>query len=119
MEGEKILMSARQLQGLEVMGLVEAGRMKLKEAAEKIGMSYRQTKRIRKRVKEEGIKGIVHGNTGKASNHRMKEGIKAKVYQFPPLFSLMKEVCTIKAILPPTEETLPRAPGLATRLCRV
>jgi predicted DNA-binding protein (UPF0251 family) len=89
MEGEKILMSARQLQRLEVMGLVEAGRMKLKEAAEKIGMSYRQTKRIRKRVKEEGIKGVVHGNTGKASNHRMKEGIKAKVYQFPPLFSLM------------------------------
>ena len=35
------------------MGLVEAGKMK--EAAEKIGLSYRQTKRIRKRVMEEGI----------------------------------------------------------------
>ena len=119
MEGEKILMSQRQLQRLEVMGLVEAGKITLKEGAEEIGMSYPQTKRIRKRVQEKGGQGLIHGNTGNPSNHRMKEGIKAKVYQFPPLFSLMKEVCTIKAILPPTEESLPRAPGLATPLCRV
>jgi transposase len=42
-------------------------------------MSYRQTKRIRKRVQEKGVKGLIHGNTGNPSNHRMKEGIKAKV----------------------------------------
>ena len=79
MEGEKILMSQRQLQKLRVIGLVEAGKMTLKEAAEKIGMSYRQAKRIRKRVQENGVKGLIHGNTGKLSNHRMKKGIKAKV----------------------------------------
>jgi transposase len=79
MEGEKILMSQRQLQRLEVMGLVEAGKITLKEGAEKIGMSYRQTIRIRKRVQEKGGKGLIHGNTGNPSNHRMKEGIKAKV----------------------------------------
>ena len=72
-------MSQRQLQRFAVMSLVEAGKMTLKEAAEKIGMSYRQTKRIRKRVKEEGVKGLVHGNMGKPSNHRMKEGMKGKV----------------------------------------
>jgi transposase len=81
MEGEKILMSQRQLQRLAVMGLVEAGKITLKEGAEKIGMSYRQTKRIRKRVQEQGARGLIHGNTGKPSNHRMKEGIKAKVLQ--------------------------------------
>jgi transposase len=79
MEGEKVFMSQRQLQRLEVMSLVEAGKITLKEGAEKIGMSYRQTKRIRKRVQEKGAKGLIHGNTGKPSNHRMKEGIKAKV----------------------------------------
>jgi transposase len=72
-------MSQRQLQRLEVMGLVEAGKITLKEGAEKIGMSYRQTKRIRKRVQEKGGRGLIHGNTGKPSNHRMKEGIRAKV----------------------------------------
>jgi len=74
-------MSQRQLQGFKVMGLVEAGKITLKEAAEKIGRSYRQTKRIRKRVREKGVKGLIHGNTGNPSNHRMKEGIKAKVLQ--------------------------------------
>jgi transposase len=81
MEGEKILMSQRQLQRLAVMGLVEAGKITLKEGAEKIGMSYRQTKRIRKKVQEKGARGLIHGNTGKPSNHRMKEGIKAKVLE--------------------------------------
>src|SRR5512143_2005592 len=81
MEGEKILMSQRQLQRLAVMGLVEAGKITLKEGAEKIGMSYRQAKRIRKKVREKGARGLIHGNTGKPSNHRMKEGIKAKVVQ--------------------------------------
>jgi hypothetical protein len=81
MEGEKILMSQRQLQRLEVMGSVEAGKITLKEGSEKMGMSYRQAKRIRKSVQEKGVKGLIHGNTGKSSNHRMKEGIKAKVLQ--------------------------------------
>ncbi len=81
MEGEKIFMSQRQLQRLVVMGLVEAGKITLKEGAEKIGMSYRQTKRIGKRVREKGVKGLIHGNTGNPSNHRMKEGIKAKILQ--------------------------------------
>jgi transposase len=63
------------------MGLVEAGKITLKEGAEKIGMSYRQTKRIRKKVQAKGARGLIHGNTGKPSNHRMKEGIKAKVLE--------------------------------------
>jgi len=66
------------------MGLVEAGKITLKEGAEKIGMSYRLAKRIRKRVQEKEMKGLIHGNTGKPSNHRMKEGIKAKVGPYLP-----------------------------------
>jgi len=45
-------------------------------------MSYRQTKRILKGVQENGVKGLIHGNTGKPSNPRMNEGIKAKVLKF-------------------------------------
>ncbi len=81
MEGEKIFMSQRQLQRFKVMSLVGAGKITLKEAAEKIARSYRQTKRMRKRVQEKGVKGLIHGNTGKPSNHRAKEEIKAKVLQ--------------------------------------
>jgi transposase len=81
MKGDKITLSQRQLQRVQVMSLVEAGKITLKEAAEKIGRSYRQAKRIWKRVKEEGVKGVIHGNTGKPSNYRTPEGIQEKVLQ--------------------------------------
>jgi transposase len=81
MKGEKIELSQRQVQKFQVMSLVEAGKMLLKEAAEKIGLSYRQAKRIRKRVKEKGVKGLIHGNRGKASSRRLDERVKAKVLE--------------------------------------
>lgn len=81
MKGEKITLSQRQLQKVRVMSLVEAGKITLKEAAEKIGRSYRQAKRIWRRVKEKGIKGVIHGNTGKPSNYRTPEKVQEKVLQ--------------------------------------
>jgi DNA-binding Lrp family transcriptional regulator len=67
MEREKIIMSQRKLKRFQVMGLVEAGKITLKEGAERLGRSYRPTKRILKRVQEKGIKRLIHGNTGKPS----------------------------------------------------
>jgi len=55
MKGEKIELSQRQLQRLRVMGLVEVGRNNLREAAAKMGLSYRQAKRIWKRVRAKGV----------------------------------------------------------------
>lgn len=81
MKGEKMELSQRQLQRIQVLGLVEAGKITLKAAAEKMALSYRQTKRIWKRVKEEGVKGLVHANKGKPSNHRMDEEVKGKVLE--------------------------------------
>ena len=81
MKGDKITLSQQQLQRFRVMGLVEAGKITLKEAAEKIGRSYRQAKRIWKRVREEGVKGVIHANTGRPSNHRMDERVKEKVLE--------------------------------------
>jgi transposase len=81
MKGDKITLSQRQLQRYRVMSLVEAGKITLKEAADKIGRSYRQAKRIWKRVKEEGVHGVIHGNTGRSSNHRTPEDVQEKVLQ--------------------------------------
>jgi transposase len=79
MKGDKITLSQRQLQRVRVMSLVEAGKITLVEAADKIKRSYRQAKRIWKRVKEEGVKGVIHGNTGKPSNHRTPKELQEKV----------------------------------------
>ena len=71
MEGDKILMSQRQLQRWHLMGLVEGGKITLKEASEKIGVSYRQAKRIWRAVKERGARGLIHGNVGRPPPNRI------------------------------------------------
>src|SRR4030066_1676529 len=79
MEQEKILMGQKQLQRWHLMKMVEVGKITLKEAGERIGVSYRQAKRIGRAIRERGIKGLVHGNRGRPSNHRLKESLRERV----------------------------------------
>jgi len=79
MERDKIVMSERQLQRWHVMGLVEGGKITLKEAGEKIGVSYRQAKRIGKAVKLRGAKGLIHGNTGRTSKNKISDSLRQEV----------------------------------------
>jgi transposase len=52
----------------EVMARVKKGDLRLRDAAEILGISYRQAKRLRKRYGKQGAKGLVHGNVGRKSN---------------------------------------------------
>jgi transposase len=79
MKGDQILMSQRQLQRFRVMSLVEAGKITLGEAAEKIGRSYRQAKRIWKRVKEKGAEGLLHRNCGRSAPNRIPDALKDRI----------------------------------------
>jgi transposase len=79
MKGEKIELSQRELQRFRVMGFVEVGRITLREAAGKIGLSYRQAKRIWKRVRAKGAQGLMHGNTGRSPQNRIPDKTKEKV----------------------------------------
>ncbi len=79
METEKILMGQKQLQRWHLMKMVEIGKITLKEASERIGVSYRQAKRIGRAIRERGMKALVHGNRGRPSNHRIKESLREKV----------------------------------------
>jgi len=81
MEGEKILLSQRQLQRWHLIKMVEVGKITLREAGEKIGVSYRQAKRIRRAIKEKGMRGLIHGNTGRPSVRRLSEKLRQKVLQ--------------------------------------
>jgi len=75
-------MSQRQLQRWHVIGLVEGGKITLKEAGEKIGVSYRQAKRIWRAVGVKGVEGILHGNRGRAPWNRTADSICQKVLDF-------------------------------------
>jgi len=72
-------MTQRQLHKWRIMGLVEVGKITLKEAGEKIGVSYRQAKRLWKAVKERGAKGLLHGNVGRPPPNRLSDQLKQQV----------------------------------------
>ena len=81
MKGDNILMSQEQLQRLRVIGLVEAEKISLREAAEKMGVCYRQAKRVGKRVREEGAQGLIHGNTGRCPINRVSDKLRERILE--------------------------------------
>lgn len=78
-EGGIITMKQGELKRLYIIRQVLDKKLRQTEAADKLALSYRQTKRITKRVKEEGDKGIVHRSRGKSSHNRIALKIKNKV----------------------------------------
>jgi hypothetical protein len=81
MEREKIALSQRLLQRWHLMKMVEGGKITLKEEGEKIVVSNRQSVRVRRAVREKGMKGLIHGNMGRPSNHRIGERLRGKVFK--------------------------------------
>ncbi len=61
-------MSDEERKRCEVMARVKKGDLRLRDAAEMLGVSYRQTKRVWKRYRKQGAKGLVHGSVGRKSN---------------------------------------------------
>ena len=72
----RILMSDEERKRVEVMRRVKGGELRLRDAAEMLGISYRQAKRIRKRYRKQGAKGLVHGNVGRKSNRAKPEDFR-------------------------------------------
>lgn len=61
-------MSTKELTRWVVMRRVRDGAMSRRDAAVRLGLSYRQVKRIFRRFRTRGQKGLVHGNVGRRSN---------------------------------------------------
>src|SRR6266540_3887764 len=62
-------MSARELTRVEVLARVKAGALSVKSAALLLRVSYRQAKRLARRYRAEGAKGLKHRSAGQPSNH--------------------------------------------------
>jgi transposase len=74
-----VLMSGKELSRLEVMREVAAKRMKIAQAAGRLGLSPRQIKRLLRAYRQAGAEGLVSRRRGKPSNHRFDEDFKAQV----------------------------------------
>ena len=57
-------MSQRERSRLVMMTRVREKAMMIREASEAMGISYRQCRRIYKRYREEGDRGLIHRNRG-------------------------------------------------------
>ena len=61
MEGD-IVLKKHELERLGILHMVLAKKMSQKEASRMMGISFRQTKRLVKRIKRYGDKSIVHAS---------------------------------------------------------
>lgn len=75
MEG-RISMSSKELSRLEVITKVHEKRLTISQATGYLGLSERQVKRLSRRLKVEGAKGLVSKRVGKRSNHQLAAGLK-------------------------------------------
>ena len=72
-------MSDGEMRRAAVLAQVKSAAWTLVEAAERMELSYRQTKRLWKRYQSNGAKGLVHGNAGRSSNRSQPEKVRKKV----------------------------------------
>jgi len=69
-------LSAREIVRYGIIENTIEGYLKTDLAAEELCLSTRQVFRLKKRLKEKGIEGLIHGNRGRASPRRVKEHLR-------------------------------------------
>lgn len=79
MEGRYIKISEQGIARHRLLKTVLDGRISLAEAAVAMGVSYRHAKRLKKKVQEQGARGVVHGNVGRSPANKIAEVVRAKV----------------------------------------
>jgi transposase len=72
-------MDERELERGAVLSQVAGKGWTLGQAAERMGVSYRQAKRLWKRYQAKGTRGLVHGNVGRVSNHAKPKSLQRRV----------------------------------------
>jgi transposase len=72
-------MSERENRRAAVLAQVESREWTVVEAAERMELSYRQSKRLWSRYREEGAAGLVHRSAGRVSNRAVPKKRRAKV----------------------------------------
>lgn len=72
-------MTQRQWQTLELLKRIERGELTIARCALSLELSKRQVKRLRKKVKQLGDGGVLHGNTGREPKHKTSPVIRDRI----------------------------------------
>jgi len=79
MEHEGLYVSQKDIRRWELLQKVADGALTLCQVTKALGVSYRQAKRLKAKVKAEGVAGLVHGNRGRPPHNRAQEPLRARV----------------------------------------
>ena len=74
-----IVMSRKELQRVRVMERVIAGALTLVEASMYLGVSYRQSKRLKGKYQSRGPVGMIHGNRGRKPSNSLEQSLKEQI----------------------------------------
>jgi transposase len=77
--GDKVTLSQRRLRQWHLLKMVLEGRMTLREASGRMGVSYRQAKRLKHVVVRDGPRGLIHGNTGRRPVNAIAVELRQKI----------------------------------------
>ena len=74
-----IAMSVKEIDRWGVINNLIGRQIVAKEASEQLNLSIRQVKRLKKRVKKQGARGLIHLGRGRASNRRLGPELAEKI----------------------------------------
>lgn len=78
---EKVTLTMKEKHRYETIKESLDGRIRVKDASMTLGLSIRQIYRLRRKVKEEGIKGVIHHSRGRQSKRRIPQTTQEKIKQ--------------------------------------
>jgi transposase len=76
-----IVLTMKEQRRVEVIQRVFRGEMTMAEAALVLGVTERQSYRIKARIREEGVKGVIHGNRGRRCAWKVSEKAERKIVE--------------------------------------
>jgi transposase len=79
--GKRVTLTEEEQKRLIVIGELNAGRVKGREAAVVLGLSVRQVRRLLAAYRKEGAAGLAHGNRGRSSPHRIPLDTRERILE--------------------------------------
>jgi transposase len=76
---EQVILTVKEQQRLLVLTEIDAGRITGQEAAQLMGLSVRQVRRLLAAYRQHGVEAVAHGNRGRAATRRTPEVVRDQV----------------------------------------
>lgn len=78
---KRVTLTMKEIKRLYVLQQIADKQLTGSKAAELLGLSLRQIRRLIAKYREQGAPGIVHGNRGRVPNNRIEEATRARIWE--------------------------------------